>query len=181
MNTLSYILLCMLVRKPCTGYELKQYLTLFWEAHHSQIYTSLAKLLKEGYVSVENDDTHSQKKIYHLTTKGEEIVNIWIQEETKEPSQKDEFLAKMYVASILDKDTVKGLLFERKQHQLKILKQNQEKQKQIEMLNNPEEQKKNFGRFLVIQRRIRICEEELLWCQWAEEQVEQLFTTELDS
>ncbi|MEI5992743.1 PadR family transcriptional regulator [Candidatus Enterococcus mansonii] len=173
MNTLSYILLCMLVRKPCTGYELKQYLSLFWEAHHSQIYTSLAKLLTDEYVSVENDQHHSQKKIYHLTEKGEEIVNIWIQEETKDPSQKDEFLAKMYVASILDKDTVKGLLFERKQHHLKILKQNQQKQEQIDLLKDPVEQKKNFGRFLVVQRKIRMCEEELRWCHWAEEQVEQ--------
>ncbi|WP_086313426.1 hypothetical protein A5821_000908 [Enterococcus sp. 7F3_DIV0205] len=179
MNTLSYILLCMLVRKPCTGYELKQYLALFWEAHHSQIYTSLAKLLKDEYVSVETDDTHTQKKIYHLTKKGEEVVNLWIQEETKEPSQKDEFLAKIYVASILDKHTVKGLLFERRQHQLKILKQNQEKQEQIEQLSDPVEQNRNFGRFLVIQRRIRICEEELRWCQWAEEQVEQLFSKKL--
>ncbi|OJG22837.1 hypothetical protein RU98_GL001950 [Enterococcus caccae] len=164
----------MLVRKPCTGYELKQYLALFWEAHHSQIYTSLAKLLKENYVSIENDEKHLQKKIYHLTEKGEKVVNNWIQEETNEPSQKDEFLAKIYVASILEKDTVKGLLFERKQHQLKILKQNQAKQEQIEQLSDPIEQKRNFGRSLVIQRRIRICEEELRWCQWAEEQVEQL-------
>lgn len=175
MNTLSYILLCMLVRKPCTGYELKQYLALFWEAHHSQIYTSLSKLLKEEYVRVENDEKHAQKKIYHLTEKGEKVVSIWIQEETNEPSQKDEFLAKMYVAAILEKDTVKGLLFERKQHQLKILKRNQEKQEQIDQITDPLERQKNFGRFLVIQRKIRMCKEELSWCQWAEEQVEALF------
>ncbi|OJG64765.1 hypothetical protein RV09_GL001383 [Enterococcus moraviensis] len=165
----------MLVRKPCTGYELKQYLALFWEAHHSQIYTSLSKLLKEEYVRVENDEKHAQKKIYHLTEKGEKVVSIWIQEETNEPSQKDEFLAKMYVAAILEKDTVRGLLFERKQHQLKILKRNQEKQEQIDQITDPLERQKNFGRFLVIQRKIRMCKEELSWCQWAEEQVEALF------
>ena len=59
MNTLAYILLCVLLSKPRSGYELKQLITIFWEAHHSQIYTTLAKL-----------DQHSQKKIYHLTDEG---------------------------------------------------------------------------------------------------------------
>ena len=56
MNTLAYILLCVLLSKPRSGYELKQLITIFWEAHHSQIYTTLAKLDQQGYVTVLDKD-----------------------------------------------------------------------------------------------------------------------------
>ena len=97
MSTLSYILLCMLVRKPCSGYELKQYINLFWEAHHSQIYTALNKLHEQGYVSVETDAIHKQKKIYHLTPEGQLVVADWFQEETRlnKPNEPTHELNKM--------------------------------------------------------------------------------------
>ena len=60
MNTLAYIL-CVLLSKPRSGYELKQLITI-WEAHHSQIYTTLAKLDQQGYVTVLDKDEHSQKR-----------------------------------------------------------------------------------------------------------------------
>ena len=104
MSTLSYILLCMLVRKPCSGYELKQYINLFWEAHHSQIYTALNKLHEQGYVSVETDAIHKQKKIYHLTPEGQLVVADWFQEETNVPTQRDEFLAKVYVIALFNQE-----------------------------------------------------------------------------
>ncbi len=63
MNTLAYILLCVLLSKPRSGYELKQLITIFWEAHHSQIYTTLAKLDQQGYVTVLDKDEHSQKDL----------------------------------------------------------------------------------------------------------------------
>ncbi|MGE5704989.1 MAG: PadR family transcriptional regulator, partial [Clostridia bacterium] len=37
----------MLSRKPCSGYELAQYLEVFWQAKHSQIYPLLSKLEQE--------------------------------------------------------------------------------------------------------------------------------------
>ncbi len=78
MNTLAYILLCVLLSKPRSGYELKQLITIFWEAHHSQIYTTLAKLDKKGYITVLEIEEHSQKKIYTLTDEGRSLVEEWI-------------------------------------------------------------------------------------------------------
>lgn len=63
----------------------------FWEAHHSQIYTTLAKLDQQGYVTVLDKDEHSQKKIYHLTDEGRALVEEWIKEETPAPTQKMNF------------------------------------------------------------------------------------------
>lgn len=64
LNTLSYVLLCMLARKSCTGYELKQYMELFWQAHHSQIYTVLGKMEAEGYVQFEADPDTTKKNLF---------------------------------------------------------------------------------------------------------------------
>lgn len=93
MNTLSYVLLCMLARKSCTGYELKQYMELFWQAHHSQIYTVLGKMETEGYVQFEADPDTTKKNLL-TNRKRRPSVSKWVLEETAEPISRDEFLAK---------------------------------------------------------------------------------------
>lgn len=115
LNTLSYVLLCMLARKPCTGYELKQYMELFWQAHHSQIYTVLGKL--EARTTWNSKQTQKQrKKTYSLTQKGIEAVSEWVLEDTPEPINRDEFLAKIYVIALMDKSTVIQLFNDRRRH-----------------------------------------------------------------
>ncbi|HAQ4564452.1 TPA: PadR family transcriptional regulator [Enterococcus faecium] len=170
MNTLAYILLCVLLSKPRSGYELKQLITIFWEAHHSQIYTTLAKLDQQGYVTVLDKHEHSQKKIYHLTDEGRVLVEEWIKEETPAPTQKDEFLAKIYAFSTLDKTTATGLLFTREQQLNKIMQKNQKKLNDLSL-----DKKQEFGRYVVIQRRIMLCQQELQWCQQVREQMQQFF------
>ena len=63
----------------------------------------------------------------HLTDEGRALVEEWIKEETPAPTQKDEFLAKIYAFSTLDKTTATGLLFTREQQLNKIMQKNQKK------------------------------------------------------
>lgn len=170
MNTLSYILLCVLLTKPRSGYELKQLINIFWEAHHSQIYTTLAKLEQQGYLSILDNEQHSQKKIYELTNEGRLLVEEWIKEETPSPTQKDEFLAKIYAFSTLDKNTANGLLFTREQQLNKILQKNQAK---LDGLTSTK--KEDFGRYVVIKRKVLLCQQEILWCQQVRDQMQALF------
>ena len=167
MSTLSYILLCMLVRKPCSGYELKQYINLFWEAHHSQIYTALNKLHEQGYVSVETDAIHKQKKIYHLTPEGQLVVADWFQEETNVPTQRDEFLAKVYVIALFNQEQATSLLQDRRHHYQKTQKQYQHKMQEYDAITDSIEKQKNLGRYLILKRRLMVCATELEWCDWA--------------
>ncbi|ASN12605.1 PadR family transcriptional regulator [Latilactobacillus sakei] len=169
MSTLSYILLCMLVRKPCSGYELKQYINLFWEAHHSQIYTALNKLHKQGYVSVETDAIHKQKKIYHLTPEGQLVVADWFQEETNVPTQRDEFLAKVYVIALFNQEQATSLLQDRRHHYQKTQKQYQHKMQEYDAITDSIEKQKNLGRYLILKRRLMVCATELEWCDWAQD------------
>lgn len=170
MNTLSYILLCVLLTKPRSGYELKQLINIFWEAHHSQIYTTLAKLEQQGYLSILDNEQHSQKKIYELTNEGRLLVEEWIKEETPSPTQKDEFLAKIYAFSTLDKNTANGLLFTREQQLNKILQKNQAK---LDGLTSTK--KEDFGRYVVIKRKVLLYQQEILWCQQVRDQMQAFF------
>ena len=169
MSTLSYILLCMLVRNPCSGYELKQYINLFWEAHHSQIYTALNKLHEQGYVSVETDAIHKQKKIYHLTPEGQLVVADWFQEETNVPTQRDEFLAKVYVIALFNQEQATSLLQDRRHHYQKTQKQYQHKMQEYDAITDSIEKQKNLGRYLILKRRLMVCATELEWCDWAQD------------
>ncbi|WP_436666985.1 PadR family transcriptional regulator [Latilactobacillus sakei] len=169
MSTLSYILLCMLVRKPCSGYELKQYINLFWEAHHSQIYTALNKLHEQGYVSVETDAIHKQKKIYYLTPEGQLVVADWFQEETNVPTQRDEFLAKVYVIALFNQEQATSLLQDRRHHYQKTQKQYQHKMQEYDAITDSIEKQKNLGRYLILKRRLMVCATELEWCDWAQD------------
>ncbi|HAQ3589634.1 TPA: PadR family transcriptional regulator, partial [Enterococcus faecium] len=112
----------------------------------------------------------SQKKIYHLTDEGRALVEEWIKEETPAPTQKDEFLAKIYAFSTLDKTTATGLLFTREQQLNKIMQKNQKKLNDLSL-----DKKQEFGRYVVIQRRIMLCQQELQWCQQVREQMQQFF------
>ncbi|HBK7147198.1 TPA: PadR family transcriptional regulator, partial [Enterococcus faecium] len=91
-------------------------------------------------------------------------------EETPAPTQKDEFLAKIYAFSTLDKTTATGLLFTREQQLNKIMQKNQKKLNDLSL-----DKKQEFGRYVVIQRRIMLCQQELQWCQQVREQMQQFF------
>lgn len=173
MNTISYVVLAMLIRSPLTGYELKRFLNLFWEAHHSQIYPTLKELRKQELIEI-IDIPDGKRKIYDITPAGKELVKEWVFTKSHAPSQKDEFLAKVFTISALDRDTSKFLIMERKQY---FHEQVNDYSKVLASLDelDEEERRKNFGRELILERKIRLSKEELAWCDWAEEKIEAYF------
>lgn len=173
MNTISYVVLAMLVRSPLTGYELKRFLNLFWEAHHSQIYPTLKELRKQELIEIV-DIPDGKRKIYDITPAGKKIVKEWVFSPSHTPSQKDEFLAKVFTMSALDRDTAKFLIMERQQYFHEQLNEYSDVLKTLDALSDIE-RRKNFGRELILERKIRLCKEELEWCTWAEEKIEQYF------
>lgn len=130
----------------------------------------MAKLDQKGYITVLEIEEHSQKKIYTLTDEGRSLVEEWIKEETPAPTQKDEFLAKIYAFSTLDKTTATGLLFTREQQLNKIMQKNQ-----VKLVDLSIDKREEFGRYVVIQRRILLCQQELDWCQQVREMMQTFF------
>jgi len=80
---LDHILLGLL-REPSTGYDLKKLfdssLAHFWAAEQSQIYTTLARLEKEGLV--ESHEAPSlrgpKRRVYSLTAAGHTALRAWL-------------------------------------------------------------------------------------------------------
>lgn len=58
----------------------------------------------------------TSKKIYHLTPEGQLVVADWFQEETNVPTQRDEFLAKVYVIALFNQEQATSLLQDRRHH-----------------------------------------------------------------
>lgn len=176
MNTISYVILAMLIRSPLTGYDLKRFLNLFWEAHHSQIYPTLKELRKQELIEIV-DIPDGKRKIYDITPAGKELVKEWVFSKSHAPSQKDEFLAKVFTISALDRDTSKFLIMERQQYFQEQLKEYSEVLASLDDLSQAERHK-NFGRELILERKIRLCKEELAWCDWAGEKIDTYFLAE---
>jgi PadR family transcriptional regulator, regulatory protein AphA len=171
MNSLGYALLGMLARKPCSGYELKQLLEVFWQAKHSQIYPLLTKLEQEGFLTyVQVAQTGKpDKKIYSLTEKGLKLLQQWVPESPAEPVMRDEFLTKAYSIWLTDAGTAKRLFQERiaayeekvSSREAEIKKMEQEHGKDIENSTS-----RHFGRYILFQRALRQYKEEVEWCHW---------------
>lgn len=87
------------------GYELKQALsqsfgTLLPELNSGQIYSTLARLERDGLVEGESvADDNRGKKVYRLTDRGREVLQTWVSVPVPGPRLKDEFFIKFVVAT----------------------------------------------------------------------------------
>jgi len=81
---IGYALMGKLAQGDQTGYELSLIMgpprNFIWEAKHSQIYTVLAGLAKEGYVTFSQviQDSRPNKKVYTITEQGRAALREWV-------------------------------------------------------------------------------------------------------
>jgi PadR family transcriptional regulator, regulatory protein AphA len=171
MNSLSYALLAMLVRKPCSGYELAKMMEVFWQAKHSQIYPLLAKLEDQTLLTSENVEQTGKpnKKIYYITDTGREMLRVWTGKPPSLPVARDEFLIKAYAISLSDVQTARRLLNDRIAYYETSLKARKEKIAEILQDSGGDVPKfgaVQFGRYIVHNRKLKMEEEEIAWCHW---------------
>lgn len=125
--TIDYALLGMLSWKPLSGYDMKKMVqdspVMYWSGNNNQIYRSLDKLLKQGYVTneIQYQNSAPDKKIYHLTDRGQAALMAWVTESEPElPEFKKAFLIRLSWASGLPENQLLELL---KQYEALILQQ----------------------------------------------------------
>ena len=171
MNALAYALLSMLVRKSCTGYELKELLEVFWQAKHSQIYPLLANLEGEGLLTYERVEQSSKpdKKVYSITEKGRQVLKDWISSPASPPVIRDEFLIKVYAIWLVDKQIAKQMFDERKEtYRQKVLYRKEEIKLMEQEFGDTvwDISSRVFGRYLLFKRKLQQEEDEIVWCEW---------------
>ena len=125
-NTLRYIMLGLLWARPMSGYDIKQTferaIASYWNAGNSQIYTTLKNLHKAGLIDAEIivQTSRPNRKVYRLTSTGQEELTRWLQEDVPERFTKDEFLAKLFFCGETNDDVALGHL---RNHRESLLQQ----------------------------------------------------------
>ncbi len=103
---LQSILLGFLNYRPQTGYELKQLMdkstSHFWHAKQSQIYTTLKKMEREGWITsrVETQKGRPDRVVYRITKSGLKTFESWVSNPIRELDlHKDALLVKLFFSA----------------------------------------------------------------------------------
>ncbi|MFJ5624215.1 PadR family transcriptional regulator [Peribacillus loiseleuriae] len=168
MNTLGYAILSALGRKPCSGYELAQYLDAVWPAKHSQIYPRLTKMEQNGLLIFEEviQTGKPDKKIFSITDKGRETLEKWVTESPSDPIMRDEFLIKVNSIWLSDEENAKKLIQDRISDLEQKVAFRTDTITELEQKHRGDTMSKHFGRYLLFNRRNMMDKEEISWCQW---------------
>jgi DNA-binding PadR family transcriptional regulator len=125
---LQYILLGFLNYRPQTGYELKQLMDKstghFWYAKQSQIYTTLKKMEREGWIAsrVKTQKARPDRIVYKITKSGLSVLENWVSNPIRElDSHKNALLVKLFFSAQAGRETVlTQLRLLRNLHQQKV-------------------------------------------------------------
>jgi DNA-binding PadR family transcriptional regulator len=105
---LREVILTVLARGEMTGYEItKDFEAVyvhFWHASHQQVYRELARLNKDGRVTLKEvaQEGRPDKKVYAITKRGLEELRRWIVEPTEPPRAQYDLLVKLLGSHVVD-------------------------------------------------------------------------------
>ena len=113
---MKYAILGLLSWEPLTGYDLKQIFrdstTMYWSGSNNQIYRTLVKLHDDNLVTreIEDQDAGPSRKVYSITSAGEEALKAWLLSPPELPEIKHPFLIQVAWADKLTSDELEGML-----------------------------------------------------------------------
>lgn len=116
LSPTSYVVLG-LVRtlQPCTSYDMKQLVKvsigMFWSFPHSQLYAEPARLVEDGLLSEEQEETGRRRRLFRLTPAGEEALQDWLtdNEDPDIGELRDAGLLRLFFADAVEEDHIRDL------------------------------------------------------------------------
>jgi len=129
--SLSYAILSALICSPSSGYDLAKRFNpsvegsvgFFWNASFQQIYRELNRLEEKEWLQAESvqQENRPDKRIYSVTSAGEQQLCQWIAESEETTPIKDELLVKLYAGHLVPRQTLLSKLeHHRQQHQQRL-------------------------------------------------------------
>jgi PadR family transcriptional regulator AphA len=106
---LREVILTVLARGDMTGYEItKDFEAVyvhFWRASHQQVYRELARLKKDGRVTVKviEQEGKPDKKVYSIAKRGLDELKRWILAPTEPPRPQYDLLVKLLGSHVVDR------------------------------------------------------------------------------
>ena len=82
--SLEHAILGFLNYRPYSGYDLKKIFDTsvrhFWPADQSQIYRTLSRMNKKGWVNIQiiRQESRPDRKLYHITDEGQKALQQWL-------------------------------------------------------------------------------------------------------
>ncbi len=110
--SLKHAILGFLNNSPKTGYDLQKKIEStirhFWPSTQSQIYRTLADMLKDGeiVVEVQYQDEKPNRKIYSLTESGHKELLRWLSTPIDIADHRNQFLVQLFFSSTIGKDVI---------------------------------------------------------------------------
>ncbi len=166
---LSHAILAALNDCPCSGYDLAKRFDgsvgFFWNATHQQIYRELTKLEEHSQIDARlvEQEHRPDKKIYTLTSKGEETLRNWIETPSTVSPLKDDLLVKIFAGMIVSPQTI---VAELKQHRIQHLESLHTYEAISSHYFPDRSQLTDIGRYqyITLRQGIRLETEWLAWC-----------------
>lgn len=132
-NKSRYAVLGMLLQKPQSGYEIRQFMInstdYFWQESDASIYPMLKILETEGKVTAQSEFVGKrERKIFEITQTGKDEFLAWMTKPAEKENSRNELLLKFFLGASVPKEEVVKQLFLRKQN----LQETKKKYKSIE-------------------------------------------------
>ncbi|WP_309733710.1 PadR family transcriptional regulator [Chamaesiphon sp. OTE_75_metabat_556] len=170
--SLSHAILAAISNQSCSGYDLaKKFdgsIGFFWNATHQQIYRELIKLEKQSQIKAKliHQEHRPDKKIYSLTSAGEEFLRKWIETPSTVGLLKDDLLVKIFAGSVVSPQI---LVVELKHHYTQHLESLHIYEALAGKHFTDRSQLSDVGRYqyITLRQGIRLETEWLAWCEEA--------------
>jgi len=112
---MEYIILGLLLLQARTIYQLRKRinegLNLMYSCSTGSIQAAIKKLLKNGYIGVDEISENGKlKKLYCITEKGKEQFDLWVNSAIENNTAKNPGLAKIYFMGFAGKDNRASLI-----------------------------------------------------------------------
>jgi DNA-binding PadR family transcriptional regulator len=165
-----------LLREPGSGYDLKNLfdrtIRYFWAAELSQIYPTLHRLLKRGWVRrrVAVSARGPDRKVYSLTGAGREALREWVADEPKFGDERFAYVAQLFFMWELG-DFDRTLSFAktlRTRFADRLAELHEIKRARFESDASSAEQLSDdeFHQYLTLELGLRTIGARLEWCDW---------------
>jgi len=121
-DTTRVVLLGLLDHEPASGYDLRRLIGVrlgaFWRAGYAQIYPALARLERDGLVTVtiEESAKRQPKKVFAITEAGRGALEDALRSFAPSPEMKADFLLKIFFGARAPPEQMLALLRELEAH-----------------------------------------------------------------
>ncbi len=167
INKTQFAILGCLSIRPMTAYDIKSFMArstnYFWMEYEAQLYPTLKKLNKAGYVECRELDAQKGgvRALYCITDKGLKFLAEWISKKTEQTSYRNEFLLKLFFGNQVDKKIILKHIETYKQEAI-------EQVNQFEAIEHEIQANKKIKRkpyiLATIRYGVHITKAEIAWC-----------------